>query len=127
MVMSSHSQAYNSSLHTHILCIHIHTCTLRCTPYHITIIFSYAVQAMAENTTLTHLDLYRCGIDDDGMTKLATVLHKCPLQHLNLGRNEIRSNGVECLGKWHITNVHSSSTPHAKSLHHHPCQVNGAL
>ena len=71
-------------------------------------------QKLSENPTLTHLELYQCGIDADGMTKLGAALKNKPLQHLNLGENPIELKGTECLGKCHTTSCHSRHTPHAK-------------
>ena len=52
---------------------------------------------LSENTTITHIDLRKCGIELIGVDQLSTCL--ASLQHLDMSGNEISSKGVTNLGK----------------------------
>ena len=57
-------------------------------------------QALAENTTLTHLVLPCCEIGGDGMAHISASLRNKPLQHLVLSYNHIFLKGTEYLCKY---------------------------
>ena len=57
-------------------------------------------QALAENTTLTHLELSWCAIGVDGMPSLSSLLrNKSSLESLDLSWNKFGSKGAEILGR----------------------------
>lgn len=57
----------------------------------------FAEILLKKNTTLTHLDLSKCGITQDGLCYLIGCLPS--LQQLYLDHNSIGSDGMETLGK----------------------------
>ena len=57
-------------------------------------------QALAENTTLTHLMLSYCDIGVDGMASLSSSLkNQSSLKELSLEGNKFGSKGAEYLGR----------------------------
>ena len=56
--------------------------------------------ALRENTVLTELRLWRCGIDAEGISHLAQALRvNTTLKVLDLSHNTVGSQGAEHLGK----------------------------
>ena len=69
-------------------------------------LYPATASALRGNTVLTELRLRRCGIDAEGTSKLAAVLHNIKtLSELDLSANTVDSRGAGHLGKFFLLHM----------------------